>query len=475
MEQIHGVLRKRLPAFRFRKVFPLLQNTGYSQLTDINENQGRAQDHNDDQSQQKPLYSREEIPLKGEPGVSGDPVTAPDLRNDEQGEIALEPPTDFRMMAEAMDRLNLVPGQVILLNEGESRRTIWLLKQRLIDVINDIRDQTGVRKILEKESKALDSKYQTGVGRIETLIARFQSDDLTREERNTFDEELQTLEDNNNHAYAQQANNEIAIRDIDSEQNTIYYKIFLSIQQALEGTGLLTPMPVIDDDIEEEEPPARSFIPASHKGSSIAVSNDELFRLAAVNKLEDLERALHRAESHFDDREQAYNEHYDAWDRDVQNGNCSRTLTDVDLECVLEISKRARQLREAEEEYEAAVVTARRLKVLPIHFDRESNFVSGPDDGYRESAEAELSANVDRKFIQKWTDQVAQMTDFGVQASSVETSESDDEATRGPDEWDEREADEWEVRSVGMSDSVSVVDCSRNRKRIDAWRKIAGW
>lgn len=476
MEQIHGVLRKRLPAFRFRKVFPLLQYTGYSQPTDVNENQGRTQDHNKNRSLQKPQDSRDETLLKGEPGVADDPVKAPDLRNDEQGEVAPEPLTDLRIVAEAMDRLNWVPGQVILLHEGGTRRPIWLLKQRLIDVMNDMRDQTGVRKILEKESKALESKFQTGIERVETLVARCHNEDLTQEERNNFDEEVQRLEDRNDYVYAQRANNETAIRDIDSHQNTIYYKIFLSIQQALEGTGLLTPMPVINDDSEEEdEPPARIFRPASHKSSSVAVSNDELFRLAAVNKLEDLERALHRAESCFEDRNDAYNEHYEAWDRDMQCGNCSRTLTDVDLECVLEISKRARQLKEAEEEYEAAVVTARRLKVLPIQYDQESNFVSGPDDGYRESAEAELSATVDRKFIQRWTDQVAKLADLGVHASRVAKAESDDEAAPLTDEWDERGADAWEARSVGMSDSVSVVDCSRNRKRIDAWRKIAGW
>lgn len=410
-----------------------------------------------------------------------DPTTAPYLRENEQehGEHesapAFDPPTDFQIMSEAIDRLMLVPGQVVLLHKGDTMRIIWLLKQRLIDVMNEVRNRTGLTNMYEKKCTALEIKQRFREERVDKILTRFHNDYLTEQERNDLDQELQELEQVNNQASNKRAGFERALRDLETEQNTMYYRIFLSIQQALEDTGLLEPVPVITDDTEEDEPPAKKSKSSSHRNSSIAVSNDELFRRAAVNRVEDLERALHRAESHFDDREQAYNEHYDAWDRAMQTGHCSRTLTDVDLECVLEISKRARQLREAEEDYEAAVVTARRLKVLPVHFDRESNFVSGPDDGYRESAEAELSATVDRKFIRKWTEQVATMAACRGRTSGVGTADSEDEAVREPEEWDEREVDEWEVRSVGMSDSVSVVDCSRNRKRIDAWRKIAGW
>lgn len=472
MEHIHGVLRKRLPTFRFRKVFRLLYNAGYSRLTDVNETQGRTQDHDDHKDPQALLEYREEIPTQREPEISSNLVTAPDLRHNEPEEFARGPTTDFKIMSEAMDRLMLEPGEVILLDEGGTKRIVWLLKQRLIDVINEVRSRTESMKTFAKQSKVLESKYQTGEERVEKLVDRYH-DDLTQKEKNKLDQECQGIEESNDQLFRQREVIERTLRAIETEQSTTYYKIFLSIKQALEDTGLLAPIPVISDDIEdieaeaEAEHPAKSSRPLSHGSSSVAVSNEQLFRNAVMNKLGDLERALHRAESNFDARNDAYNMHFDAWDRARQEGNCSRTLTDVDVEYVQEISKRARLLTEAEEAYDEAVTTARLLKVLPVQFDQESNFVSGSNDGYRESADAELCAMVDRAFIQRWADEVAEMMGYGDQASRIEDSDSDDEVAA--------EADDWDVRSVGLSDSVSVVDFSRNRKRIDAWRRTCGW
>ncbi|MCJ1248487.1 hypothetical protein MMC30_005705 [Trapelia coarctata] len=470
MEHIHGVLRKRLPTFMFRKVYWLLYNAGPSRPTDVDERQGRTQDHNVHETPRPLLEYREEIPTKREPVIPDSPVTPLDLRHETQENIAHGPTTDFKIISEAMDRLMLEPGEVILLNEGGTKRIVWLLKQRLTDVMNEVRNRTESMKAFAKQSRILESRYQRGEERVERLVDQY-NDDLTQEEKNELDQECQEMEDSNNQVLRQREVMERTLSALEAEQSAAYHKIFLSIEYALEDTGLLTPIPVISDDIEdrnaEDEHPVRTSRPLSHKSSSVAVSNEQLFRNAAVNKLGDLERALHHAESLFEDRDDAYEMHYQAWNQARQDGNCSRTLTDVDVEYVREISKRARRLREAEEAYDKAVLTARLLKVLPVQFDRESNFVSGSDDGYRESADAELCATVDKAFIQRWADEVAEMTNSGAHTSDIGDSEPDDELAA--------EADEWDVRSVGLSDSVSVVDFSRNRKRIDAWRKICGW
>ena len=463
MEHIHGVLRKRLPTFRFRKVIKLLYNAGPS---DLNERQGRIQDHNDHESPHALLECREEIPAKREPDILYNSVTEPSPRHSELDEVPHKPTTDFKIMSEAMDRLMLEPGAVVLLDEGGTKRIVWLLKQRFIDVINEIRNRTESMKAFAKQSKILEDRYRMGEERLEMLVDRYQGD-LTKEEKNMLDQEFQVIEDANNQVFNQRGVIERTLSAIETEQNSAQHLIFLSIQYALEDTDLLIPIPVGNDaaeDIEaEDEQAAKNFRPSSHKSNSVAVSVEQLFRNAAVNKLGDLARALEGAESSFDARDDAYNMHYYAWKHAMQEGNCSRTLTDVDVEYVLEISKRARLLKEAEEAYDEAVIVAQHLKVLPVQFDQESNFVSGSDDGYRESADAELCATVDRVFIQRWVDEIAEMTEHGAQAPGIEDSESEEEV-----------ADEWDVRSVGMSDSVSVVDFSRNRKRIDGWRKICG-
>ena len=466
-------MRDRLLTFRFTKVSRLIQNTGHLRRTVLNDDQGGTQNHNSNRIQQESNDQREETPPEEKLDVSDDPVIVPDHRNDEQEEVAPEPPTDFQLISEAMDRLDLVPGEIVLLNEGGTKRTIWLLSERLIDLMDDIRNRTVLMKMLEKKCEVLESKYETGRDRLQILSDRFRNV-FTQEEEHMLERELGEVGNANDEIFHQRAKIQGKLSDQRSEQSTAHYKIFLFMQQILADTGLLKPIPAISDDVEaEDEHPAssphraRSPENPSHHSNSTVVSNDELFRRAACNKVEDLSKALERAEDKFDDREHAYNEHYDAWDQAMRDGNCSRTLTDVDLEYVQEISKRAREFREAETEYEAAVVTARRLKVLPIQYDQESNFVSRADDGYRESADAELCANVDRQFVERWADEVAEMAEVGPQAAAIGESELKDEVALG--------ADEWDARSVGLSDSVSVVDISRNRKRIDRWRKICGW
>ncbi|KAK6425348.1 hypothetical protein LTR81_002376 [Elasticomyces elasticus] len=111
----------------------------------------------------------------------------------------------------------------------------------------------------------------------------------------------------------------------------------------------------------------------------------------------------------------------------------------------------ARQFIEAEEGVEAAKAAAVAAGVQVPGSDIESGFVDDVEDGYLISSEDEYADTVDRKRIEAWLGLVPECD---------------------TDEISEVDIDDWDTRSAGMSDSLSMVADGAERRRIDKWRAV---
>ena len=128
------------------------------------------------------------------------------------------------------------------------------------------------------------------------------------------------------------------------------------------------------------------------------------------------------------------------------------TAEDFDLRHLLHSRKLTRRLIEAEANFAQAKAKAVEAGVSITTSHQSSGFVDRANDG-RCSGEAVTFANIDRPQILKWLDEIP---------------ESSAEWTKLP-AYRPQEADQWELRSVGLSDSASLVAEGSERMRIDQW------
>ena len=159
-----------------------------------------------------------------------------------------------------------------------------------------------------------------------------------------------------------------------------------------------------------------------------------------------LESAAHRAilaDDHFNRRHEGYL-------KDVQDLEHDHSRTEIDHYWVRKGAKLARELRDAEEEYDQARAAAKALGILANTSNQEFDFVDEEDDGYRESEDPICDVDqVNRSFIEAWTAKVQEERTVEHPLTPVI---------------------EWDAESVNISESVSAINGEAEwRKAIDKW------
>lgn len=194
---------------------------------------------------------------------------------------------------------------------------------------------------------------------------------------------------------------------------------------------------------------------ASETDESI-VSVEELFRRNARDDLQYARRNLDEWENAFENRHDKYRWAHENYLEAVWEGNTSDTQTVFDHQAFEGKRDITRGLIKAEAYYEKAMNRAKALGVLKNDYYQESNFASEPSDGdYGLESGAQYNlCPFDREFIENWNDEV------------------DDSGRDEPQE--PPEPDDWDAKSIGFSDSISCVDWTRNRKRLDRWQETLG-
>ncbi|GAB1732089.1 hypothetical protein NU195Hw_Modified_371t1 [Hortaea werneckii] len=153
----------------------------------------------------------------------------------------------------------------------------------------------------------------------------------------------------------------------------------------------------------------------------------------------------------FDDRDERFER--EAWDRMERRAAGEEVESDLafDHRQIQKTRELANRLTEAEDLVEAAKTHAVAMGVQIPASDIESGFVDDVEDGYRISSEAREAASVDRESIAKWM---------------TEVPEDDFEGMTDVD------LDDWDCRSVAISESGSMVAEGSDRRRIDKWRSM---
>ena len=217
----------------------------------------------------------------------------------------------------------------------------------------------------------------------------------------------------------------------------------------------------VPDESETDYQSSVSSVQSSRSEPNSAVSNekndsilslDALFKHMVVEDIRRKAKALENVEGHFALIEKDYHDCLAEFQEAARQGEHNHTRTEFDVIGFIATRELTQKLTAAEKGYESAVARGRALGMILNHASQESHFRNESDDGYRESREASAIAGVDRSFIKAW---IAQVEEY--------------EHAPSPNFV---EFDEWDARTVELCDSVSLVDRSKGRKRIDRWREM---
>ncbi|KAL9009471.1 MAG: hypothetical protein Q9173_005504 [Seirophora scorigena] len=196
----------------------------------------------------------------------------------------------------------------------------------------------------------------------------------------------------------------------------------------------------------------------------------ETTRRAARANFETKREILVSMDEAFEHRQEGLAEEKAEYHRCVREGICHITQTEFDLLALEDFRKMTANLREAHEAFEESFKQAKQLGALDegdAHY-QESVF-SDWSGGYALSMEKAMVGSAPTKNIACWQAGVEQSLE------GEPWRNPGSEACANPDSNHEAQGlEDCDLQSVAISDSWSCVDWSRNRRRIDRWRAIAG-
>jgi hypothetical protein len=157
--------------------------------------------------------------------------------------------------------------------------------------------------------------------------------------------------------------------------------------------------------------------------------------------------------------------HQDEFDELIESGQFEASRTVFDVMMHAEARDATGEVIRAEKDHEDALHYARHLGFGKwLEHYQESNFPDHPDDGYAESLYGEVIAGVDRGKIDRWI--AKHPSAYSYSSELADTDLCPDELPSYNPNMD------WEVGSVGISESGSMVAEGKERKRIDRWRSL---
>ena len=234
-----------------------------------------------------------------------------------------------------------------------------------------------------------------------------------------------------------------------SSTNTIAARDFYySLARPLQKCGLLI------DDAQEESQPEFSEEEGETAEAVVDLTGSQLLSAHATNDLHVKRVTLQAVQKEFDAVPERHERDRTAFFAEKARGERDDDVAVVDTEylnCQREITG---VLITAEAEYDKARQNARAIGIRHSKDDR-SIFLDASDDGYTFESEAGAMKSVDPEWIHSW-----------MKESEEHDDEHDDEPlVTAP------EMDEWDSRSVEISDSNSARAVGRLKTKIDSWHE----
>ena len=352
------------------------------------------------------------------------------------------------------------PSRIIMTSDGSKDCIALLLTRDMVDNMNEVHSYTDKVIKLGAEVSELEKVVNHAEIDIGYLVAEIEA---LPESPSKGDEEARInreMEEAKERAQQASRSKEISEKDLHWEQLNLTFARD-SVQQIVDRVLFESRLLKIDDPVAETEQDKFERLHQSESHQSrcsmhsleTIVSIDELNRRATREEVEMTQQRFHSLNDQFETREAFYDSELREYQDAVEEGTCSLSQSEFDRILVSNMMVLTRTLIDAEAAFENALARARALKIIDNDLDQESDFVSHEEDGYRESREAEMAAGVDRYFIRRWMD-----------ATAACEGQEDGPSVDGID-------DDWDARTVQISDSISLVAEGRSRVRIDRWRE----
>ncbi|KAL8720438.1 MAG: hypothetical protein Q9225_002696 [Loekoesia sp. 1 TL-2023] len=373
-------------------------------------------------------------------------------------------------------------AQVVLANDGRQNCLELLLTSDMVAKINQIatrsrrlefitrrlkqakREIASEENMIDYKTDALqDTDDQAEIARIHEEIDKIQKRIVEATKCiNTLEEEIDTL--TINLAYSREQSQEI-FEDVLGRMD------LLDVPEP-EFAKEVDPAGEPDFGAEPAWVEEEVDTPGRKHGDEAPVSErlDEANRRTARDDFEHRRNILITMDEAFEHRQENLAEEKAEYRRRVREGTCHITQTEFDLLALEDFRKMTADLRDAQEAFEESFKRAKQLGVLDerdAHY-QESVF-SEWSGGYPLSLESAMRGSAPTKNITHWQE--------SMEKSGNETlwGGTGLEPWGNPDlEPEAQKLDDCDIKSVAISDSWSCVDWSRNRRRIDQWREIAG-
>ncbi|KAL9041189.1 MAG: hypothetical protein Q9214_004195 [Letrouitia sp. 1 TL-2023] len=362
------------------------------------------------------------------------------------------------------------PTRVVMANDGYKDCLALLLTAELVEKVNQIATRSrrlahiekNLKKTAQKELMHRDlleykeelfgeseddkvlQKLQLEMGQHQELMAE------AREHKEEIEERCRTLRFNL--AYSRAQSQEMLEKALDQMDLLSDPEVELGKEGSYHHSDVKT------SQVSEEK---ASTGCGRSQTSTIDFDLDEVYRNTVKECYTNRKRAMIDIENAFDAREENLAEEKAEYQRRVREGTCFYTQTEFDILAVQDFQELTKSFREAEHAFEDAYKEARALKVLDhqdAHY-QESNF-SYWSGGYPSSVEDVTKRSAPTSRIYRWLCQL---------------SMSKEPSTDGEENIELQQADEGcDIASATMSESWSCMDLSRNRRRIDRWRRVTG-
>ena len=369
-------------------------------------------------------------------------------------------------------------AQIILANDGSKDCLALLLTSEMVTKIGQIATRSRRLDFIKRDLRKVKREVESGTNMIE-----YKTD---------------ALQDTNDQGKINQINMEIedtrkrlaaavkCIGAIEDEILTLTDNLAFSREQCQEifedvlgrEDLLKVPDPELAREVHPTSPCARDFnIEQSvgqiatqnleaqrNKEEGIGVESEDVVRRTAKRDFEEKRNIFYTLDEAFEHRQENLAAEKAEYLRRVQEGTCDLTQTEFDLLALNDFQTMTANLKHAEDAFEDAFRRAKQLGVLDEQdaYYQQSVF-SEWSGGYPMSMEHAMVGCAPTKRIDFWQDSVDESQGTGL------------EPWANPElEPEHREMEDCDIRSVAISDSWSCVDWTRNRRRIDRWREIAG-
>lgn len=376
------------------------------------------------------------------------------------------------------------PGHIVFIDEGGKRCPAICFNEMLLREFNDI--AVNVRKIREK-----DKEIRVAQDELEKIISLDQSADI-QEAKRTVEEAIANLKhkearipelvEAQRRCDSLAEDNKWSKRILEGDRHIAQYMVEGILDR---GNLLRIPTSKLEEPVENNKDhsaePApfsektghethKSTEPENNPAPSITRQESPIItelqftpRQLALRHLRWTREELYNRKEHFDFIQEEYAQEVAAEIRYRQqqypDRPASTTQTDIDLQCLQQQQGATRELIQAEEDFDRAEQHAQTLGLGDILADPQACYWGEYYNNFPpRTPDSPSMFPVDQPRIEAWMDSVPDFTE------ADRRRRKDVEAVVG---------DEWEAKSVGISDSVSLVAYDMYRKKIDRWREIA--